>query len=183
MLQFCTCHDSSAVVACAKLWHDGIARIKIRTEKNFIRFQLWHDEISVMGSWSVCKTGPWPLNLHSERSLPAWCYFLCLSDRMNATAFEPESPHLDPDRPPSGRYIDTLGPGQNGRHSADNIFNWIFLNKFVCIFTKILQRFVLKGLALVANGLLRVKCLVLNTYRWQVHLSSLGHNELTSALH
>ena len=39
MPQFCTCHDSSAVMTCAKLWHDWII-IKIKTKNNFTRFQL-----------------------------------------------------------------------------------------------------------------------------------------------
>ena len=37
--QFCTCHDSSAVVACATLWLDWIIRIKIRANIIFMRFQ------------------------------------------------------------------------------------------------------------------------------------------------
>ena len=41
MLQFCTCHDSSAVMACAKSWHDCITIIKIRAKFFFARFQLW----------------------------------------------------------------------------------------------------------------------------------------------
>ena len=41
--QFCSCHDSSAAMACAKLRPDWINRIKIRTKTNriFVRFQLW----------------------------------------------------------------------------------------------------------------------------------------------
>ena len=38
--QFCTCHDSWAVMACAKLWPDCIIRIKITTKVFYSRFQL-----------------------------------------------------------------------------------------------------------------------------------------------
>ena len=33
--KFCTCHDSSAVVACAKLWLDWLIRIKIKANRIF----------------------------------------------------------------------------------------------------------------------------------------------------
>ena len=39
--QFCTCHDSLAVVTCAKLWPDWIIRIKINAKRVFTRFQPW----------------------------------------------------------------------------------------------------------------------------------------------
>ena len=38
--QFCICHDSSAVMACAKLWTDMIIRNKITLRRIFVRFQL-----------------------------------------------------------------------------------------------------------------------------------------------
>ena len=39
--QFCTCHDSSAVVARTKLWVVLIIRIKIRVKRIITRFQSW----------------------------------------------------------------------------------------------------------------------------------------------
>ena len=39
--QICTCHDSSAVVACENLWHDLIIRKQIRANWFHPRFQLW----------------------------------------------------------------------------------------------------------------------------------------------
>ena len=36
-------------------------------------------------------------------------------------------------------------PGQNGRHSADNIFKWIFVNEKFCISIHILLKFVPLG--------------------------------------
>ena len=45
--QFCTCHDSSAVVACAKLWYGLIIRNTIPTRRIFTRFQLWAHKMFV----------------------------------------------------------------------------------------------------------------------------------------
>ena len=39
--QFCTCHNSLAVVTCAKLSVDWTIKIKVRTDTIFSRFQLW----------------------------------------------------------------------------------------------------------------------------------------------
>ena len=39
--QFCTCHDSWAVVTCAKLLYDWIIEFKIKAKRIFKRFQLW----------------------------------------------------------------------------------------------------------------------------------------------
>ena len=39
--QFCTCHDSSAVVACINLWPHWIIRIKMKLKRIFTRFELW----------------------------------------------------------------------------------------------------------------------------------------------
>ena len=39
--QLCTCHDSWAVVTCAKLWPHRIIRIKIRAISLFPKFQRW----------------------------------------------------------------------------------------------------------------------------------------------
>ena len=42
--QFCTCHDSSAVVACAKLWLHWATNFHARSTLFFTRFGLWaHD--------------------------------------------------------------------------------------------------------------------------------------------
>ena len=40
-LQFCTCHDSFAVVTSANLWPDWIIGTEIRAEEISTRFQLW----------------------------------------------------------------------------------------------------------------------------------------------
>ena len=39
--QFCTWHDSKAVVTCAKLWHEWISRIDIIVKEIATAFQLW----------------------------------------------------------------------------------------------------------------------------------------------
>ena len=45
--QFCTCHDNSVVVTCAKLWPDWIIRIIIKTKRISERFQLEaHNSVS-----------------------------------------------------------------------------------------------------------------------------------------
>ena len=41
MSKFCTCHDSSAVMTCAKLWPDLIIIIIVKARIIFTRFQLW----------------------------------------------------------------------------------------------------------------------------------------------
>ena len=46
--QFCTCHDSSAVVACAKLWVDSITRLTDKIKKNFRK-------ISITSSYTICE--------------------------------------------------------------------------------------------------------------------------------
>ena len=45
--QICTCHDSWAVVACAKLWPDWIIRIQTKPKGIFSRFQWWADKCFV----------------------------------------------------------------------------------------------------------------------------------------
>ena len=40
-LQICTCHDSWAVMTCAKLWPDQIILFHIRAKRISTRFQLW----------------------------------------------------------------------------------------------------------------------------------------------
>ena len=39
--QFCTCHDSSAVMTCANVWPDWIIRITITVKIFFRRFRIW----------------------------------------------------------------------------------------------------------------------------------------------
>ena len=39
--QFCTCHDSSAVVTCANLWPDWAIKTKNYSKEISSRFQLW----------------------------------------------------------------------------------------------------------------------------------------------
>ena len=45
----------------------------------------------------------------------------------------------------TGVCFNTSGPRQNGRHFADDIFRWIFMNEKFCILIKISLKFVLKG--------------------------------------
>ena len=40
MAQFCTCHNSLAIVSCAKMWSHWIKRIKITEKRFFTTFQL-----------------------------------------------------------------------------------------------------------------------------------------------
>ena len=42
-------------------------------------------------------------------------------------------------------FINSSPPGQNGRHSADDTFWWIFGNEKFCILIKISLKFVPKG--------------------------------------
>ena len=46
---------------------------------------------------------------------------------------------------PQPQCVNSSPPGQNGRHSGDDIFRCIFLNENVCIFIKISLKFVSKG--------------------------------------
>ena len=52
--QFCTCHDSWAVVTCANLWHDSITGIIITVERVFKRFQSWTRRFFVKLSQFPC---------------------------------------------------------------------------------------------------------------------------------
>ena len=58
MSQFCTCHDSSAVMVCAKLWPDWTSRITIRIKRIFTRFQWWAREVLV--KWLPDHGLSWP---------------------------------------------------------------------------------------------------------------------------
>ena len=63
---FCTCHDSWAVMACANLWLDWIIKIKIKENSISIRFQLgtknclWNRSWPSMSTWAmsprICKS-------------------------------------------------------------------------------------------------------------------------------
>ena len=45
--QFCRCHDSWAVMACAKLWPDLIISFHVRATYIFTRFGLWAHKLFV----------------------------------------------------------------------------------------------------------------------------------------
>ena len=47
--QFCTCHDSTAVVACAKLWSDLMSSNRITTIQTFYR--IWIMIINSLVQW------------------------------------------------------------------------------------------------------------------------------------
>ena len=54
--QFCTYHDSWAVMTCAKLWPDGIIGIQMRTKRIFTRFQLYAQKQFVKWVLGACFT-------------------------------------------------------------------------------------------------------------------------------
>ena len=56
----------------------------------------------------------------------------------------------DPDDPqPADHWplwiINSISPGQNGRHFANDIFKYIFMNEKSCLFIEVSLKFVLKG--------------------------------------
>ena len=51
--EFCTCHDSWAVMACAKFWPDWNIIFHVRTI--YISYKIW-----IMSSWTMYGMGPWP---------------------------------------------------------------------------------------------------------------------------
>ena len=57
--QFCTCHDSSAVVACAKLWADWIMKIKIKSQKVFSQILIYE---LINDLWNDPRPSPGPFN-------------------------------------------------------------------------------------------------------------------------
>ena len=72
MPQFCTCHNSSAVVACANLWHDWVIKIKIRvknTPQDYndkllnvlwdVSWFNWHQVTFLQWSVQFMTSGPW----------------------------------------------------------------------------------------------------------------------------
>ena len=61
MSQFYTCHDSRAVVACTKLWHDWI--IKSKNRQNLHRISIWTHKLA---KWI---RDPWVLAF-SDGNLP-----------------------------------------------------------------------------------------------------------------
>ena len=71
MSQFCTCHDSSAVVACAKLWHDWIIIFHTGTPLNFKRLDYGLTNLVWNGS-AVAYSGR-EHGLRSDRSWSRRC--------------------------------------------------------------------------------------------------------------
>ena len=55
--QFCTCHDSLAVMTCANLWPDSIITIIIITKWSLSRFQLRTNKPSWNGSLTSLSVG------------------------------------------------------------------------------------------------------------------------------
>ena len=45
---FCTCHDSCAVLACAKFCSDWMDKMELQQDKISIKFELWWKKISEM---------------------------------------------------------------------------------------------------------------------------------------
>ena len=56
--KFCTCHDSQAVVTCAKFWPDLISTFHIITTHIFARFRLWPRELYEM---APCLQKTWAM--------------------------------------------------------------------------------------------------------------------------
>ena len=60
----CTCHDSSAVVTCAKLWPDLVIIFHVISTCNFTRFELWAHKLFVRWvsgtqyNWIMIKHSP-----------------------------------------------------------------------------------------------------------------------------
>ena len=71
--QFCTCHDSLAVMTCAKLWPDWITQNKIRACNIFIRFHLRAHKPFVKCSPGISMTSrdSWG----RETVVPLWYYW------------------------------------------------------------------------------------------------------------
>ena len=84
--QFCTCHDSSAVMTCAKLWPDWIIKIKLKELKRTFTIMrskimgemgLWHTytgiiqgkELSQWGTMLNCNIVSHWLSPYQERYL------------------------------------------------------------------------------------------------------------------
>ena len=59
--QFYTCHNSWAVVACAKLWSGWIVRIEIRANRISVIFQLWAHQ--PCAKWSLGWCSPQLVNI------------------------------------------------------------------------------------------------------------------------
>ena len=55
--QFCTCHNSRAIVACAKLWPDLIIILQVLATQIFIMFRLWTQKSFMKWvSWYISYT-------------------------------------------------------------------------------------------------------------------------------
>ena len=117
MSRSCTCHDSSAVVACAKLWPDLVIIFQVRATRNFTRLNhglinpLWNGP-QVQDESSCCvhnaSTVPWtsagqfgrPRGVRGRPWYDLWRPRCVISHPMDVRG-------LPPGRPPSGRPRDT----------------------------------------------------------------------------
>ena len=74
MSQFCTCHDSSAVVAYANLCHEWAIRIEKRAKQIFTRFLLWAHK-------TICKMCPRLFPIHqADIAVMTWLASLIWSN-------------------------------------------------------------------------------------------------------
>ena len=55
---FCTCHDSRAVMTCAKLWADWFTKIRTNARITFTRFELWAHKMLVESVPALSVTCP-----------------------------------------------------------------------------------------------------------------------------
>ena len=86
-------------------------------------------------------------------------------------------------------HVNTLGPRQNGRYFADDIFKYIFLNKICCNFSEISLKFIPKGSINNKPALVQIMAWCqtgdkplsepMTTFYWCMY-PSLGLNELIS---
>ena len=78
-LVFCTCHDSLAVMACAKFWLRWIIKIWVKGKYYLISSGLWIDWS--LGTW-LHDPGVWPWYylIHNEGNSVLWEWISAIAD-------------------------------------------------------------------------------------------------------
>ena len=87
------------------------------------------------------------IRIHHIQSSKSWLRLTSFGEGRGGTAGGGIITDLVPDKHTKieNDYINTLRPRQNGRHFADDIFKWIFLNENVWILIKFSLKFVPRG--------------------------------------
>ena len=85
--QFCTCHNSSAVVTCANLWPDWIIRIIIIAKRIFTWFLLWAHKPFVNWTPGVFVSSTRDVLLstadpNEQQIKPVWCQQRSISEEI-----------------------------------------------------------------------------------------------------